>query len=114
MEKDLKKNNNNYMLNILYEYMIDITLPLPFTDEFLSLVPEQRAMVNRLMNEGVITDYALSLESGKLWVMMIADSETKVIEIINSFPVREHINYKISKLTFHNSINFKLPNFSLN
>ena len=102
------------MLNILYEYMIDITLPIPFTDEFLSLVPSQRAMVNKLMNDGVITDYALSLENGKLWVMMISESEAKVIEILDTFPIKEHISYNINKLTFHNSISFKLPNFSLN
>lgn len=94
--------------------MIDITLPLPFTDDFLSLVPQQRALVNKLMNEGIITDYALSLESGKLWVMLLAESVTKVNEIMDTFPIREHIKFEINKLTFHNSISFKLPNFSLN
>jgi hypothetical protein len=102
------------MIKIMTEYMIDIDLPVPFSNEFLALVPKQRAFVNKLMNEGVITGYALSIESGKLWMTVIAESENTVKELVNSFPVAEHIFYSINKLTFHNSINFKLPSFSLN
>lgn len=102
------------MIKIMLEYLIDIDLPVPFTNRFLALVPKQRAHVNKLMNEGVITGYALSIESGKLWITVIAESEAMVKELINSFPIAEHIYYKINKLTFHNSVNFKLPSFSLN
>jgi len=52
------------MIKVMYEFMIDIDLPVPFTDEFLALVPRQRAIVNKLMNEGSITGYALSIEAG--------------------------------------------------
>lgn len=98
----------------MYEFMAEIDLPVPFDDEFLSLVPRQRAMVNKLMNEGIITSYALSLESGKLWINILAESEIKVRELIDSFPIADFIQYEIHKLTFHNSISFKIPNFSLN
>lgn len=101
-------------MTIMYEYLVDIDLPVPFTDEFLSLVPAQRAVVNRLMAEGTITSYALSIESGKLWVSMVAESEQKIKEVIGSFPVFKHIFFTINKLTFQNSINFKIPHFSLN
>lgn len=99
---------------IMYEFLADIDLPVPFNDEFLSLVPRQRAQVNKLMNEGIISSYALSIESGKLWVNVIAESEEKVQDLLNSFPIAPYINYRIHKLTFHNSINIKIPDFSLN
>ncbi len=102
------------MIKIMYEFMIDINLPVPFTDDFLSLVPKQRALVNRLMNEGTISSYALSIESGKLWITVIAETEADVKELTGSFPIAGHILYKVNKLTFHNSINFKVPEFSLN
>ncbi len=102
------------MFNIMYEFMVEIDLPVPFTEEFLGLVPRQRAMINRLMNEGTITSYALSLESGKLWVSLIAGTVENVNELIDSFPIAPHILYRVNRLTFHNSISFKLPNFSLN
>lgn len=94
--------------------MAEIDLPVPFNDEFLSLVPRQRAQVNKLMHEGIISSYALSLESGKLWVNIIAEDEDKVRELLDTFPIAEHITYNLHKLTFHNSINFKIPEFSRN
>ena len=101
-------------MNIMYEYMADIDLPVPFTDEFLSLIPRQRAIVNKLMNEGAITSYAVSIEKGKLWMTAVAENESAVHRLIQSFPIAEHVHYTISKLTFHNSVNFKIPGFSLN
>ncbi len=98
----------------MYEYLVDIDLPVPFNDEFLALVPRQRAQVNKLMNDGIITSYALSLESGKLWVNIIAEDEHKVKELLESFPIAGFITFNIHKLTFHNSINFKIPEFSRN
>jgi hypothetical protein len=101
-------------MTIMYEYLVDIDLPIPLTEELLSLVPAQREVVNRLMSEGTITSYALSIDSGKLWVSMIAESEQKITELIGSFPIFNHIFFTINKLTFQNSINFKIPHFSLN
>jgi hypothetical protein len=101
-------------MTIMFEYLVDIDLPVPFTDKFLSLVPAQRDVVNRLMSEGTITSYALSIESGKLWILMIGESEEKVKEVLGKFPIFEHIFFTINKLTFQNSINFKIPHFSLN
>lgn len=102
------------MIKVMYEFMIDIDLPIPFTDEFLSLVPRQRAMVNKLMNEGKITSYALSIEAGKLWITVIAESESDVTRMLEDFPITAHIFFRINKLTFHNSASFQVPNFSLN
>ena len=98
----------------MYEYLADIDLPVPFNDDFLSLVPRQRALVNKLMHEGIISSFALSLESGKLWVNIIAENEYKVKELLESFPIAGFITFNIHKLTFHNSINFRIPEFSLN
>ncbi len=102
------------MIKVMFEYMIEMDLPVPFTDEFLSLVPRQRAQVNKLMNDGIITSYALSIEEGRLWITAIGESEVHIREVIDSFPIAPMVQYKINKLTFHNSISFQIPNFSLN
>jgi hypothetical protein len=102
------------MMNVMYEYMADIDLPTEFTEEFLLLIPSQRAMVNRLMNDGVISSYAVSIEKGKLWMIVLAEDESSVSGLIDSFPIADHIRYKIHRLTFHNSASFKMPSFSLN
>lgn len=96
------------------EYLIEIRLPEIFSGHFMSLIPKQRDMVNRLMLKGIILSYALSLDSRKLWVTMFADSEESVNSNMKDFPVYEYINYAINKLTFHNNVKLGLPQISLN
>jgi len=99
---------------IIYEYMVEIDFPVPFTQEFFSLIPKQRALINNLMTEKIITSYAVSIEDGKLWATMLAESEDEVVEILITFPIIDHVEYKISKLALHNIINTVTPQFSLN
>ena len=101
-------------MKILYEYMVTFDLPKYFDEEFTSLIPAQRAVVNKLMKSGVLTSYAVSLESSKLWVTMIAETEAEVREIISGFPIAGKVDYKISKLAFRNTVNSLVPNFSVN
>ena len=32
--------------NLIYEFMAEIDIPLPFDKNFISLIPEQRAVIN--------------------------------------------------------------------
>ena len=101
-------------MRILFEYLVTFDLPKYFDDEFISLIPAQRAVVDTLMKNHIITSYAVSLESSNLWVTMIAGNEFEVNEIIAGFPISEKSNYKISKLAFRNTVNSFVPKFSLN
>jgi len=96
------------------EYLIEIKLPEVFTENFISLIPHQRDMVNKMMLNGIITSYALSLDSRKLWVTMMAKSKKSVSEKIREFPIFVYINFKINELTFHNNVKLGLPQISLN
>ncbi len=100
--------------NLVYEYMVDIDLPVPFNNEFISLIPKQRAVINKLMGERIISSYAVSIEDGKLWTTLLAESEESVTEILSTFPIIKYVDYSISKLAFHNNINIATPQFSLN
>jgi hypothetical protein len=101
-------------LKYVYEYMVEINLPVPFDEEFLSLIPRQRAIINKQLNEGIITSYAVSIESGKLWASILAESESEVFEIISYWPIIDKITYEINKLAFHNSASLAIPKFSEN
>jgi len=94
--------------------MAEIDLPLPFNNEFVSLIPAQRELIDKLMKEKIITSYAVSLEKGKLWTTIFAASEKHVCDILSSFPIIKFVNISLSKLTFHNTIGLALPQFSLN
>jgi hypothetical protein len=77
-------------------------------------IPSQRAVVDKLMKGGIITSYAVSLESSKLWVTMIAENEFEINEIISGFPIADRCASRISKLAFRNTVNPLVPQFSKN
>lgn len=99
---------------LIYEYMVEIDLPVPFNQQFISLIPKQRELINNLMTDKIITSYAVSIEDGKLWTTMLAESEDDIVDILITFPIIDQIEYKISKLAFHNIISTIIPQFSLN
>ncbi|HMS64599.1 MAG TPA: hypothetical protein PKD83_05020 [Ignavibacteria bacterium] len=99
---------------LVYEYMVEMDLPLPFDNEFISLIPEQRKIVDKLMREKLITMYAVSVEEGKLWTALLAESEDAAAEILMRFPIIELVEYRMYKLAFHNNIGAVTSQFSLN
>ena len=100
--------------DLKYEFMVEIDLSMPMSQEFISLIPEQRALINKLFTDKIITSYSVSVENGKLWTTMISESENEVAEILMDFPIIEYCEYKIFKLAFHNNAGFTVPQFSLN
>jgi len=100
--------------NLVYEFMAEIDLPLPFNSEFISLIPKQRALIDKLMKEKIITSYAVSVEEGKLWTTILAESEESVSDILSAFPIIEMVEFRIYKLAFHNNAASVYTQFSLN
>lgn len=94
--------------------MVDIDLPGILSNEFIKLIPKQRAFVKRMMNEGVISDYSLSFDRRKLWVVVNADTPFDVKNIIGSFPIFNHIKFRINNLLFHETNFISVPHMWLN
>ncbi len=94
-------------------FMVEFELPEELSDDFLALIPEQREVVDRLMTQGKIRSYALSLDRSVLWVVMEAVSEFEVMEIIASLPLCDFMHPYVSELMYHNSTEV-YHQFSLN
>lgn len=94
--------------------MIDIDLPETLSREFIKLIPKQRAFVKRMMNEGIISNYSLSSDRKKLWVVVNADTPFDVKNIMGSFPIFNHIRFKINNLLFHDTSFTSIPQMWLN
>lgn len=94
--------------------MVDFSLPNELTEEFLDLVPYQRAVVNRYFCEGKLLNYALSIESAKLWAVFSANSEMEVMEMIVDFPLSKFMKAEISMLALCELPTRATPDFSLN
>ena len=98
----------------MMQYMVDFTLPTELPEEFVNNIPRQRAAVNRLLGEGKILNYALSLENSKLWVVFSASSEADLMEMVHRLPLTQYMKVRISELTFYNASNSMSPAFSVN
>lgn len=97
-----------------YQFMVDFSMPEVLTEEFMQLIPYQRAAINRFFTEGRLTNYALSLENSKLWAVFKANSEMEVMDMIADLPLTSFMDVQISMLTFYNTASIEVPNFSLN
>ncbi|HNL38595.1 MAG TPA: muconolactone Delta-isomerase family protein [Saprospiraceae bacterium] len=98
----------------LNQYMVDFTLPSDLPEEFVSRIPQQRKAVNRLLSEGKLLNYALSLEDAKLWAVFAAPSEAELMELVSSLPLTRFMKVRISELTFYNASHPMAPAFSAN
>ncbi len=96
------------------QYMVDFTLPESLTEEFLELIPFQRAKVNKLFREGKLVNYALSLDHSKIWAIINGSSESEVEDMIAELPLSRFMQAQISVLTFYNAMSSEVPVFSMN
>lgn len=94
--------------------MVDFTLPKVLSEDFLQLIPHQRAKVNKLFRDGKLINYALSLDNKKIWATICANSELDVLQLISQLPLTRFMRYSISLLTFYSSVNSDAPVFSMN
>jgi len=85
------------------QFMIDITLPTDPKAEFFALIPLQRAHVDKLMEGGTLLAYSLSLDRSRLWMIVNAENQPEVMEILSKFPMRRYFEATIHPLMFHNT-----------
>ncbi|MCB0595248.1 MAG: hypothetical protein H6557_10865 [Lewinellaceae bacterium] len=95
------------------QFMVDFTLPEELCEEFVDLIPYQRAVVDRYLSEGKLVNYALSLENAKVWAVFNANSEMEVREMLMDFPLTRFMEIEVCMLNSFNSSEFE-PSFSLN
>lgn len=94
--------------------MVDFTVPKVLSEEFLRLIPHQRAKVNKLFRDGKLINYALSLDNSKIWATINANSELDVLQLVSQLPLTRFMQYKINLLTFYSGVNADAPVFSMN
>jgi hypothetical protein len=95
-------------------YMVVIKLPNELTEEFVLLIPKQRAHIDKLMDEGKILQYSLAADRTYLWVTILAESEMKVMDILATFPLIDYMSPVVTELAFHNSVSNELPKLIMN
>jgi len=83
------------------QFMIDIQLPVNPDREFFELIPAQRAHIDKLLEQGIVMSYSLSLDRARLWVTMNAGSEREAVETLAAFPMFKYFEPTIYPMMFH-------------
>ncbi len=96
------------------QFMVTIIFNSYFSEEFVALIPDQRAQVSDLLEKGTVTGYSLSLDRRTLWMTLYADSYGDVEDVLKSMPLFKFMRYEINELMFHNNSVHTPIQFSLN
>jgi muconolactone delta-isomerase len=99
----------------MQNYMITIRISENIDDDFISKIPLHRAMVNKLMNKGVILSYTLNSSRTILWIVMDANHPSEIEHHLQTLPLYNYFDhYDMESLMFHNVAGLELSNVSLN
>lgn len=88
---------------------------LPGAEKDLShSIALQKEKVRELMDLGVLRSYSISADFEKLYLVLEAESEIKVIQLLAEFPMISLLKSEIIHLCFHRSHSAPLLQPSLN
>ena len=96
------------------QFMVDIQLPTDPNAEFFALIQRQRAHIDKLLEQGVVMAYSLSIDRLRLWIALNARNERDAVEILAAFPMFKFFEPTIHPLMFHNNSLMSLLKVSLN
>jgi hypothetical protein len=99
---------------ILDTFQVHIKLPEIFTKRFVSFIPDQRLLVNELLEKRVILNYALSMDRSNLWVTIQAKNQLAVMDILATFPIINDVKVEIFELAFFDSAHIGMPEIIMN
>jgi hypothetical protein len=96
------------------QFMIEVSIPAEPNAEFISLIRAQRAHIDKLLEQGTVMGYSLSLDRSRLWITLTARNELEALTILKTFPLYEFFELSVHALMFHNSSVRSLLKVSLN
>lgn len=91
-----------------------VTIYFEMNEDFTSKIPEHRAFINSLIENGIIEYYSVSLESFRLWIMMRAKDKKEVRIILSKSPIYTYWTLEIDRLFVFDGKTYRLPKFELN
>jgi len=95
-------------------FMADVRLPIIFSQEFVSLIPEQRMVLAELMQQRKIFSYTLNAQRSRLWIVVAGNDESSARDVLAQLPLDRFYTYTMEQLMFHEMAGMQFPAVSLN
>ena len=91
-----------------------VTILFDMNDEFAALVPSHRTYVNRLIEQGVIDHYVVTMETQRVWITFSAEDKAAVEKYLSKSPLYKFWTYEIDELFVVDGLHYRLPVVQLN
>ena len=95
-------------------FLVHIELPDIFTTRFMSLIPRQRVIINKLLENKTLLSYSLDMERQNVWAFIDAKNEQEVMDLISTFPIIKDVKVNITELAFYDTAPIGLPELNMN
>ena len=89
------------------KYQVTIRFEMP--EEFMELVPPHRTYVNYLINKDIIDQYAVSMETQRVWITMNAKDKEEVEKLLEKSPLYKFWTMEVDELFVLDGQHFRLP-----
>ena len=86
-----------------------VTIRFEMTDNFMELVPPHRTYINYLINKDIVDQYAVSMETQRVWITMTAKSKKEVEELLKKSPLYKFWTFEIDELFVIDGNHYRLP-----
>ncbi len=86
-----------------------VTIQFDMSDDFMELIPPHRTYINYLINKDVIDQYAVSMETQKIWITLNAATKTAVEDLLKKSPLQKFWTFEIDELFVIDGHHYRLP-----
>ncbi len=98
----------------MHKYMVTITLPGYFTQEYMALIPRQRAMIVEMLSSGKLSSFSLNKDRSMAWMVATCKDADALQTLLGKFPMHSYFEYEINELILHDTQFMGLPKLVLN
>ena len=94
--------------------MVTITLPSHFTEDYMKLIPRQRAMIVEMLSNGKLASFSLNRDRSVAWMVATAKDQEALYIMLGKFPMHKYFEYEVNELILHDTQFMGLPKVVLN
>ena len=91
-----------------------LIIKFQWNEKIADLIPDHRAYINELIEQGRLEHYAVSMEQQTLWVTLNAENKRAAKKLISGSPLYKYWEVEVTELIVWDGQNYRLPVVQLN
>jgi hypothetical protein len=91
-----------------------VTIQFTMDDAFMGHIPEHRAYINKLIENRIIDQYVVSMETQRAWITFSAENKMTIERLLKKSPIYSYWTFEIDELFVVDGYQYRLPAVQLN